>query len=860
MHTERGDGGIRTGSAFKLCFDDITKSFTFRQNKPVEILSDSATRKCLRRVLMLAGVAAVTPAYATNYLVFLLDDMGADKVSGYADIMYPGYTPTYLPATPAMDTLADVGLRFSRAYASPVCSPSRAALLTGMHPFETDVGNILSTVTPAPELPTDLTTIPEMLTESTPDAAASGLFGKWHLGMTTPGGSLWTSTGERTEAPGPGIHGFSAYDGNLDGQVQGFYNWLETRWPVTFASGSTGALNQMQSAWASDPPITDAVDWIASQSGGWFALVSLNAPHVDADFGGGGWELDDLAPEDLGTCVEMDGDATCANQEIFATLVEDVDARLEELLLSLEAEDPAFLADTVIILVGDNGSQPNVIEAPWTVGGERMMAGKFSLYESGIRVPLIVTRGCDWMDQADGSFDGLIDGVDAACADTTVPMVAPGLTITAPVQVQDIYATIAELAGSTDPVPASSVSLVPCLSATEATAGDCGAGDLMGRGVYAEMYSRPYSAESGYGTTGPADNGNAAVIQGNYKIIASVSVNPTARCVQYQFYDLGSDPYETNDLRRGGGTLTAAQSAGYLSAWLVLRETIAPDWFVSMNCSSDSAWDLDHDFYEDVAHGGVDCNDSDATIKPGVVDAWYDGVDKNCDGLDDYDQDGDGSRAASGGGADCDDTSAAIAPTVAEVCNGVDENCSGVIDEGVTVTGYLDLDGDTFGDVGAAVIACALPDGYVADATDCDDSLWTVRPDAAESCNGVDDNCAGGVDEGVTLVSYRDADGDGYGKVDLSATGCSVPAGYTLTGGDCNDSRNAIHPGAVDYWYDGKDTDCAGNDDFDRDGDGYAAWYFGGTDCDDGKAVVHPGAAEIRQDWRDSNCNGRDND
>ena len=812
----------------------------------------------LRPFLLLAGIVAATPAEATNYLVILLDDLGADKVSGYADIMYPGYSPVYLPETPAMDTLAEVGLRFSHAYVSPVCSPTRAALLTGQYPFETDMGRALTSTTPGHELDSSTTTIPEMLTAETIDAPTSGLFGKWHLGLGDPGPVAWTTEGERTAIPAPGVHGFSAYIGGLTGEPDDYYAWLETSWPEPLSGGGLGAVNRVRTAWAGDAPITDTVAWVSNQSGGWFAMVALNAPHDDGT--GNEWEVDDLAPEDDGSCVEMNGDSTCSNKEIFASLVMDADARIEELLESLQAEDPAFLADTLILVLGDNGSQANVLESPWIPGGERVSGGKATVYESGIRAPFIVARGCDWMDNADGSFDGLLDGVDDACADATVELTTPGLTISAPIQVQDVYATIAELSGATGPVPEASVSLVPCLTATEATAGDCDSSALSARAIYTETFVRPYTLDSALGTIGPADSGSATVIMGSYKVIANVNTSGTSPCMRYEFYDHSTDPFETNDLRVGSRALTPVQSAGYLSAWMYLRTTIAPDWFASRACGTDSPWDTDHDGYEDASYGGTDCDDHDATVKPGAVDTWYDGIDRNCDGLDDFDQDLDGVPTPTGGGADCNDGDAAIGPGIPESCDGLDDNCDGNIDEGVAFIYYVDHDGDGFGASDSRVEACEMPSGYVPSDGDCDDTREAARPHATEVCNGLDDNCDGIIDEGVLLTFYQDADGDGYGKGGVSTTGCTAPAGYSALNGDCNDARGQIRPGAPEVWYDGKDMDCAGDDDYDRDHDGYRHWRYGGDDCDDDAPAVHPGAEEHRRDGRDEDCNRCDDD
>jgi hypothetical protein len=111
---------------------------------------------------------------------------------------------------------------------------------------------------------------------------------------------------------------------------------------------------------------------------------------------------------------------------------------------------------------------------------------------------------------------------------------------------------------------------------------------------------------------------------------------------------------------------------------------------------------------------------------------------------------------------DCDNNNAGINPGATEICNGIDENCNGVVDEGVQNTYYADADLDGFGG-STTTLACAVPAGYSANNSDCDESLATVNPGASELCNGIDDNCNGQLDEGVQSTFYLDEDNDGFG-------------------------------------------------------------------------------------------------
>ena len=250
-----------------------------------------------------------------------------------------------------------------------------------------------------------------------------------------------------------------------------------------------------------------------------------------------------------------------------------------------------------------------------------------------------------------------------------------------------------------------------------------------------------------------------------------------------------------------------------------------------------------------------DCNDVDATVFPGAGERC-DSLDNDCDGIVDEDvettwyadTDGDtfGDASSSiadcdpGAGftadnTDCDDTSAVVYPGAAEVCDALDNDCDGTVDEDATLTFYTDADADDYGDAAAPVEACTEPAGASAAAGDCDDSNPLVNPGATEICNGgVDDDCDGIVDD-------TDSDGDTF--VDSTCAG----------GDDCDDTDATVFPGAPDTWYDGIDSDCDGASDFDADADTYDRLPEG-ADCDDANAAVNPSATEVWYDGVDQDC------
>ena len=315
-------------------------------------------------------------------------------------------------------------------------------------------------------------------------------------------------------------------------------------------------------------------------------------------------------------------------------------------------------------------------------------------------------------------------------------------------------------------------------------------------------------------------------------------------------------------------------------------------------CSAPSGYGVD----------ASDCDDADAAVNPAAAEACN-GVDDDCDGTvdeadaddaatwyQDLDGDGYGDAAAStvacdqpsgyvADATDCDDGAVAVHPAATELCDGTDNDCDGTVDEDDAddaSTWYADGDGDGYGDAGSSAAACSQPSGYVADATDCDDGDAAVSPAGTESCNGVDDDCDGSVDEDDAVDAatwYADADGDGYGDVGSSTTACSQPSGYVADATDCDDGDAAVSPAGSEVC-NSIDDDCDGlvdDDDAsvdlssggswyaDADGDGYgdaasgdaacsqpSGYVADATDCDDTDAAVSPAEDEL--------CDGIDND
>ena len=366
--------------------------------------------------------------------------------------------------------------------------------------------------------------------------------------------------------------------------------------------------------------------------------------------------------------------------------------------------------------------------------------------------------------------------------------------------------------------------------------------------------------------------------------------------------------------------------------------------------------DADADGYADAACKdqrarplGDDCDDADPSRHPGAPEVCDPAeIDEDCDpstvGETDLDDDGATSFACCNTtaherecGPDCDDTSASVGPDAPEVCDGVDNDCNGRVDEDVELLLFRDEDGDNYGAGGVVLRSCTRVRGYASEDGDCDDADPAIYPGAAESCglpardrdcngerndlaggcacdpgserrcplpgpcsagvlkcidevwsatctilpapescNGIDDDCDGEVDDGVTVDCYADEDGDGYAAAGAQSErscpleqGDGCPQGSTArpplgVGIDCAPQDRDVSPGAPEIC-NGKDDDCDQSIDeglpmtqrfIDNDGDGHAGTAVqrcasdptsqdGADDCMDDNALVYPGQAGV---------------
>lgn len=319
-------------------------------------------RTCCRFLfcfLTLATPACMTVAAQEkpNVVFILADDLG------YTD---PGCYGNPFNETPHIDALAAKGMRFTQAYSSsPVCSPSRAGILTGIHPARLHLTNFLvgerkdpaSPVVPAPwrkYLPSGETTLAEVFRTR---GYACGMVGKWHLGTAD---SLLPS------APGFSYERMIARNG-LD-----YYNY-------TITSGNQTVFEDTGHHYLTDKLTDYGVEFIrAHQRGPFFLYLSYSAPHVLIV------PRADKLRKYFFKYEKFEG----KYNPNYAAMMESLDDGVGRILSTLEELQ---LADnTLVIFTSDNGGVGLPELGPTPTNLEPYRAWKGHVYEGGIRVPMIV--------------------------------------------------------------------------------------------------------------------------------------------------------------------------------------------------------------------------------------------------------------------------------------------------------------------------------------------------------------------------------------------------------------------------------------------------------------------------------------
>ncbi|MBP39033.1 MAG: sulfatase-like hydrolase/transferase [Dehalococcoidia bacterium] len=301
-----------------------------------------------------------------NVIVYLTDDQG------YGDLSCMGATDF---RTPTLDRMASDGVRFTNWYSnSPVCSPSRAALLSGRYPGNAGVRSILRGHRTATGLPASTPTLATMLKK---EGYQTALTGKWHLGLA--------------EDSRPGVHGFEKTFGFMAGCIDFYshiYYWGANR-PGPSLNPTHDLWEDNEEIWRNGEYFTEliakkAIEYIREMSKSdkpFFLYVPFNAPHYPMH-----------APQEY-----MDRFADLPwDRQVMAAMISAVDDAIASIRDEL---DRLRLTDnTLSVFTSDNG--PSRESRNWLDGAQDPYYGgtsgglkghKFSLFDGGVKEPAIMS-------------------------------------------------------------------------------------------------------------------------------------------------------------------------------------------------------------------------------------------------------------------------------------------------------------------------------------------------------------------------------------------------------------------------------------------------------------------------------------
>jgi arylsulfatase A-like enzyme len=299
-------------------------------------------------VTPVAVFAAEQPASPPNILIILADDLG------YGDLGCCGARDLQ---TPHIDRLAREGLRFTNFYANcPVCSPTRAALLTGRYPDMVGVPGVIRT---HPEnswgwLAPDAVLLPTYLK---PAGYHSAIVGKWHLGLEPPDSPL--------------ARGFDHFHGFLGDMMDDYYH--HRRHNINYLREDDREIDPQ--GHATDLFTTWACDYLRSrqsQARPFCLYLAYNAPHTPIQ-----------PPADWLAQVKQREPGISDRRARLVALIEHLDDGIGRVLKTLG--DCDFADSTIVVFTSDNGGQVDV-----GANNGPLRDGKQSVYEGGLKVPAIV--------------------------------------------------------------------------------------------------------------------------------------------------------------------------------------------------------------------------------------------------------------------------------------------------------------------------------------------------------------------------------------------------------------------------------------------------------------------------------------
>ena len=295
---------------------------------------------CLASFWAFAGYAETAP----NILLVIADDMGVDASPCHVE-------GSRLAKMPTLEDLCGEGMIFDAAYAAPLCSPTRATIMTGKYGFRTGVTGVVS---PSEHngLSSSEETLFDVLGRETDYSSA--VIGKWHL------------SSERHDLDRPETLGVDYFYGPLSGGVSDYTSWtaVEQGKRIRVSDYATSALSDK------------AIDWIDDQSSPWFLWLAYNAPHTPFH----------APPRNLHSFGELSGDKRDIRRNPDRYYFAALEAMDSELGRVLGAIAPDERENTFVVFLGDNGTPGQLFR-----GTSKQGKTKGSLYEGGTNVPLVVT-------------------------------------------------------------------------------------------------------------------------------------------------------------------------------------------------------------------------------------------------------------------------------------------------------------------------------------------------------------------------------------------------------------------------------------------------------------------------------------
>ncbi len=267
-----------------------------------------------------------------NIIFIIADDLGTDAMEGF------GIDLNVFPTTPNLDALKADGISYMNNWATPQCTPTRASIMSGKYGTNTGVMQLPG------NLDLEHESLFNYLDEKTDNAYSSAVIGKWHISSPT-------------NVDHPFEHGIDHYEGIIGGGIQDYYSWEKIE------NGQTVQIDEYVTTHLTDA----AIDWVEDQSKPWILWLAHIAPHGPFQ----------TPPEGLYTIENPSN-----NRQNYFASIEALDHEIGRLLESLDAETRE---NTLFIFIGDNGT-PNGVLRAFAEGH-----GKSSLYEGGIRVPMIIS-------------------------------------------------------------------------------------------------------------------------------------------------------------------------------------------------------------------------------------------------------------------------------------------------------------------------------------------------------------------------------------------------------------------------------------------------------------------------------------